>query len=90
MNSFLSERVIKYWNKLPNTVKHSSSVLDFKVNLDSFKNNCKLNDTGNFWEVSDEVINKIEGVSYVRNKEKQISYLKSNPAVAKRKGVNLF
>ena len=67
INSFLPERVIKYWNKLPNYVKHSSSVHDFKVNLDLFKNECKLSDTGNYWEVSEVIISKIEGESYVKN-----------------------
>ena len=37
VNDFISERVIQYWNKLPNVVKNSSSVLSFKVNLESFK-----------------------------------------------------
>ena len=65
-NSFLSERVINYWNKLPSYVRTSSNVEEFKVNLEGFKiNNFDIKDSGNFWEISDEVIYKIEGISYV-------------------------
>ena len=90
VNSFISERVLKYWNKLPNGVKHSASVLDFKINLESFKKDRMLNDTGNYWEISEELLCKIEGGNYLENKRKQVDYLKGNPGVAKRKGINLF
>ena len=49
-----------------------------------------MDDTDNFWEVSAIVISKIEGDSYMKNRVKHIEYLKSNPEVAKRKGVNLY
>ena len=35
------------------------------------------------------VINKIEGVNYVKNKEQQVKYLHDNPGVARRKGINI-
>ena len=90
-NSFLSERVINYWNKLPPYVRTSTSVAEFKVNLEDFKTkNIMLKDSGNFWEVSDEVICKMEGKSYVQNKEKQNEFLKRNPYVAKKKGINIY
>ena len=31
-------------------------------------------DTGNFWEVSDLVLGKIEGNHYLENKEKQVKF----------------
>ena len=35
--SFLPERVIPYWNKLPPDVKNSVTVLSFKIKLEGFK-----------------------------------------------------
>ena len=35
--SFLPERVIPFWSKLPQKVKHSTNVLGFKMGLKSFK-----------------------------------------------------
>ena len=45
--------------------------------------------TGNFWEISDEVLNRIEGVNYLENKLKHNTYLKDNPIVAQRKFINI-
>ena len=90
-NSFLSERVISYWNKLPSYARTSSNVAEFKINLEEFKiKNFHIKDSGNFWEVSDEVISKIEGLSYVQNKVRHNEFLKRNPDVAKRKGINTY
>ena len=88
-NSYISQRVISFWNKLPTFVRNSGSVTEFKRNLEVFKNNCEEVDSGNFWEVSLMVINKIEGVNYVKNKEQQVKYLHDNPGVARRKGINI-
>ena len=44
-------------------------------------------ETNNFWEVSDEVISKIEGDNNLINKAKQLSNLKDNHFVAERKGI---
>ena len=44
-NSFISERAISYWNKLPRYVKGSESVDDFKINLEGFKRSCSDIDT---------------------------------------------
>ena len=41
---------------------------DFKINLEGFKCSCTDIDTGNFWEVSDLVLSKIEGNNYLENK----------------------
>ena len=89
-NSFISERVIPYWNKLPIDVKHVTTVNSFKIALDVFKRNNLLMDTGNFWEVSDEVLNRIEGPSYLSNKKKHNEYLFRNPIVARKRGINLY
>ena len=45
--------------------------------------------TGNFWEISDEVLNRIEGVNYLENKLKHNRYLKDNPIVARKKFINI-
>ena len=47
-------------------------------------------DRGNFWEVSDEVLNRIEWPNYIENKAAQTAFLLVNPKVAKRKGVNIY
>ena len=65
-------------------------VEEFKIKLEKFKlDNIHLAETGNFWDVSEVVLNKIEGKSYLDNKVKQLEYLKHNPGVAIRKGINL-
>ena len=90
--NFLNDRVTLIWNKLPTEVKISSSLNVFKSNLELFK--CKTKalgmcGTGNFWEISDEVLNRIEGVNYLENKLKHNTYLKDNPIVAKKKFINI-
>lgn len=57
---FFSERVVNYWNKLPEFVKDKSSVNSFKNALDKFRakgitNNLK----GQFWELSEEIFKRI-------------------------------
>ena len=90
--NFLNDRVTLIWNKLPTEVKISSSLNVFKSNLELFK--CKTKalgicGTGNFWEISDEVLNRIEGANYLENKLKHNTYLKDNPIVAKKKFINI-
>ena len=36
------------------------------------------------------VIDKIEGVNYVKKKEQHVKYLQDNPGVARGKGINIF
>ena len=90
VDAFLPQRVTKYWNLLPNSVRMSKSVNSFKSNLQNFKNNSIMTDLGNYWEVSDIVLGKIEGKNYLTNKARQNLYLKSKPKVAKRKGINVY
>ena len=40
---------------------------------------------GNFWELSDAVLSRIEGANYADNKSSHNEFLKQNPHVAKRK-----
>ena len=70
-SSFLPERVRNCWNNLPNYVKSSVDVPSFKSNLEIFKRDCSHNSENNYWEVSNLIINKIEGNSnYLVNKQK--------------------
>ena len=96
-SSFLPERVISYWNKLPSGVKNSDSVLHFKMNLDEFKNKYLSNplsysndDSDHFWDISRDVLSRIEGSNYLENKEKHNEYLWFNPHVAKKRFINLY
>ena len=57
---FFSNRVIKYWNKLPTDVKNSTSVNNFKNNLDKFRaNGIVVGLQGNFWDLSDEIFKRV-------------------------------
>ena len=91
--SFLPERVIPYWNKLPPDVKNSVTVLSFKIKLGGFKKDMISKSITNdcfFWSVSNEVLIRIEGASYASNKEKHNDYLWFHPYVAKKRFINLY
>ena len=87
-NGFLSNRIVTYWNQLPVNVKLSESVEQFKINLENFKKSSNIL-SGNYWEVSYLILDKIEGPNYLSNKEKHNQFLKSNPWVAKKRFINL-
>ena len=90
-SSFLPERVRNYWNNLPNYVKSSVDVPSFKSNLEIFKRDCSHNSEHNYWEVSNLIINKIEGNSnYLINKQKFNQFLAENPYIARKKGINTY
>ena len=91
--NFINDRIMLSWNKLPIEVKISSNLNFFKSNLEIFKRKtialggcC----SGNFWEISDEVLNRIEGVNYLENKIRHNRFLKDNPCVAKKKFINIY
>ena len=88
--SFLTNRVVNLWNMLPLDVKCSDSVNSFKINLQAFKNN-NIGEArvGNFWDVSDEVLSRIEGPGYLANKAKHNEFLRLRPYIAKKKFINL-
>ena len=80
------------WNKLPSDVKMASSLNMFKSNLELYKNKTRalgISGSGNYWEISDDVLNRIEGGSYLENKMRHNEFLKDNPFAAKRKFINL-
>jgi|TARA_B110000196_G_C21147904_1_gene667753 hypothetical protein len=57
---FLGERVMHYWNKLPEHVKDKNSVNGFKNGLDKFRTNGINNGlTGQFWELSKDIFSRI-------------------------------
>ena len=57
---FFSERVINYWNRLPEYVKNSSSINSFKNNIDKFRVNGIRNQLkGQFFELSEEIYSRI-------------------------------
>ena len=90
--NFINERVMLFWNKLPVDVKNASCLNYFKSGLDVFKSQTKslgICDSGNFWELSNEVLNRIESGNYLENKLKHNIYLKENPFVAKKKFINI-
>ena len=91
--NFINERVVSYWNKLPSKVKTSESIDSFKFNLEQFKvesiYNSHVKSTSNFWELSKEVLDRIEGHNYLVNKEIHNEYLKLNPFVARKKFINI-
>ena len=91
--NFINDRIMLSWNKLPIEVKISSNLNFFKSNLEIFKRKtialrgcC----SGNFWEISDEVLNRIEGVNYLENKIRHNRFLKDNSCVAKKKFINIY
>ena len=88
--SFISERVMKFWNKLPLYCKSSESVNSFKSNLQLFKkSNIHLSSVDHFWDVSDIIFSKLEGDCYSKNRQAHIDYLLDNRKVAIRKGINI-
>ena len=48
--SFLPERVISYWNKLPPDVKNSVTVFSFKIKFEGFKKDMISKGITNFLE----------------------------------------
>ena len=91
--NFINERVLSYWNKLPINVKLATSVDNFKEKLQKFKVNSKFSNVavkdGNFWEISDKVLSRIESEHYLENKLDHNKYLSSHPFVALKKSINL-
>ena len=57
---FFGQRVMNYWNKLPEHVKDKTSVNSFKNGLDKFRSNGIVNGlNGQFWELSNEIFTRI-------------------------------
>ena len=65
----------------------AQSIDCFKFMLEGYKLrhiNGNLINTGNFWELSNEVLDHIEGNNYIKSKKVHNEYLKLNPFVAKK------
>ena len=86
---YFSERVIKYWNKLPTTVQLSGSVDSFKVGLENFKRRAEYVE-GNYWEISQEVLAKIDTPQAINGRSDFNKYLKENPWYARYRGINIY
>ena len=56
-------------------VGNSVSVPIFKVNLEDCKRKCVMIETGNYWEVSNIVLDQIKGPNYNQNKQVQNEFL---------------
>ena len=91
--NFIDERVVSFWNKLSTDIKMAQSIDSFKFMLEGYKLghlNGYVIDTVNFWELSNEVLDRIEGNNYIENKKVHNYYLKLNPFVAKKQFINLY
>ena len=52
-------RVIHFWNKLPNQIKISNCIENFKIELDGYTNNGKKKIRNPFLEISNEFCRRI-------------------------------
>ena len=60
-------------------------------NLKIFKRDCSHNGENNYWEVSNLIIDKIEGNSnYLVNKRKFNQFLAENPYIVRKKEINTY
>ena len=84
INKFES-RVAKFWNKLPSFVKESENVIDFKINLELYKQEKFEDSVGNYWSLSEEIFNRINDDT----RESYVSFMLQNPHIAKRKNLNI-
>ena len=76
--------MVNYWNKIPDSVKSAPNVEAFKNRLQNYKNR-SLSVSGNFWELSDKIFEKINDV----NREQYTGFFIDNPDIAKRRHINL-
>ena len=79
-----------HWNE--QSIKNAPTVNSFKSGLYNYKSDIirrGIVDSGNFWEVSGQILDKIENDFYLENKEIHNMYLIKNPYIAKKKGFNL-
>ena len=80
--SFLSNRVVSYWNKLPGYVKLSDSVESFKTKIESYKGKNQKSQ-GNYWELSEEIFSRINET----DRDQYVNFMTSNPDVMKRRKI---
>ena len=82
--SFLSRRVIHYWNKLPLFIKNSENVNQFKNRLDKFRET-NFNENGHYWELSSEIFNRINDA----NRPNYVTFMQNNPTIARIRNINI-
>ena len=82
-HSFLSRRVIQYWNKLPNDIKSCKTVDSFKNKLQRFKEN-NFCASGQYWNLSTEIFQRIDNV----DRSQYVTFMENNPQVARCRHVN--
>ena len=73
--NFINDHVISFWNKLPTDIKMAQSIYNFMFMLEGYELkhiNGNVIDIGNFWELSHEVLYRIEGYNYIENKKVHI------------------
>ena len=77
---------MRFWNKLPPDVRLATSVDNFKVKLEAFKlNNIHGNRPGNFWELSEEIFNRIDN----SGRGSYVKFMSDNPHIANYKKINI-
>ncbi len=81
---FFSNRIAKYWNKLPSAVKDAPSINSFKARLKTYKSENSSILSGNFWELSEEIFKRIDE----SHRSEFTNYMVNNPSVAKRRNIN--
>ena len=85
---FFAQRVLHYWNKLPEKIRKTSTVNSFKNQLDSFRvEGIKKDLHGHFWELSDEFFNRIEVDA--KSRLNYTEYMRSHAYYAKYRQVNI-
>ena len=85
MADFFPERAINHWNKLPDHVKEAESVDILKNRLERYKRRNLRAANGNFWDLSNELFQKIES----GDRQQYTDFMMSNPRIAAIKHVNI-
>lgn len=84
--TFLPNRIANYWNKIPNYVKDAPTMESFKHRLESYKAKYRTQGAlGHYWEVGNYVFDRIND----SNRDSYVNFMINNPAIAKRKHVNI-
>ena len=83
-HSFFARRTINYWNKLPSNVMEATSIDCFKNRLEKFKKD-HHHQPGNFWELSNEIFNRISNVS----RNDYVDFMRNNPEIARARKINI-
>lgn len=81
---FFPERIINYWNKLPDELKEVETVTSYKVKLQQFKVMNLETLSGQFWELSEVIFTKME----TSNRDSYVDYMVQNKSVANRRFIS--